>query len=104
VAVPGAIGSDGKLLEERGVSPVPGMFYVRREWQNSRASGLLCGVASDSDKLVGSQAVSERVLSAMSRQDRAVHKDHKLYGAALVNEKFFSKTFPNVQRASIRRP
>jgi putative flavoprotein involved in K+ transport len=52
VAVSGAIGSEGKLLEERGVSPVPGLFYVGREWQNNRASGLICGVASDADKVV----------------------------------------------------
>lgn len=37
----------GGFLEERGVSPIPGLFYVGREWQNSRASGLICGVSSD---------------------------------------------------------
>lgn len=36
-----------RFLEERGISPVPGLYYVGREWQNSRASGLVCGVYAD---------------------------------------------------------
>jgi putative flavoprotein involved in K+ transport len=35
------------FIEERGISPVPGLYYVGREWQNSRASGLVCGVQRD---------------------------------------------------------
>jgi putative flavoprotein involved in K+ transport len=37
-----------KFIEERGLSPIPGLYYVGREWQNSRASGLVCGVHRDS--------------------------------------------------------
>jgi putative flavoprotein involved in K+ transport len=36
-----------RFIEERGISPVPGLYYVGREWQNSRASGLVCGVHRD---------------------------------------------------------
>lgn len=36
-----------KFIEERGISAVPGLYYVGREWQNSRASGLACGVHRD---------------------------------------------------------
>jgi putative flavoprotein involved in K+ transport len=35
------------FAEERGVAPVPGLFYVGREWQNCRASALVCGVHRD---------------------------------------------------------
>ena len=48
--VPGAAGADG-FLQDRGVSPVPGLFYVGREWQTSRASGLVCGVARDAGSI-----------------------------------------------------
>ena len=36
------------FAEERGISPIPGLYYVGREWQNARASGLVCGVYRDS--------------------------------------------------------
>ncbi len=52
MSIPGATGAHGSFLEHRGLSPVPGLFYVGREWQNSRASGLLCGVADDAEKIV----------------------------------------------------
>lgn len=35
------------FLHDRGVTPVPGLYHVGREWQVSRASGLICGVARD---------------------------------------------------------
>ena len=35
------------FAEERGVAPVPGLFYVGREWQSCRASALVCGVHRD---------------------------------------------------------
>jgi putative flavoprotein involved in K+ transport len=46
VDVPGATRA-GRFLEDRGVAPVPGLYYVGRDWQRSRASGLICGVAYD---------------------------------------------------------
>jgi len=39
------------FIEERGISPIPGLYYVGREWQNARASGLVCGVHRDSLKI-----------------------------------------------------
>ena len=43
---------EGRFAEERGVSPVPGLFYIGRHWQNSRSSALLCGVGRDAASLV----------------------------------------------------
>jgi putative flavoprotein involved in K+ transport len=36
-----------RFVEDYGVAPVPGVYYVGREWQSSRASGLICGVHRD---------------------------------------------------------
>lgn len=50
--IPDAVGPAGRFLEDRGVSPVPGLFHVGRSWQTSRASALLCGVAFDAAAIV----------------------------------------------------
>ena len=50
--VPGAVDANGNHIEDRGVSPVPGLFYVGRSWQTSRASALLCGVDTDAARTV----------------------------------------------------
>lgn len=52
LAIEGAALRD-KFLEERGVSAVPGLYFVGREWQNSRASGLVCGVHRDAGVIAG---------------------------------------------------
>ncbi|HEY8520024.1 MAG TPA: NAD(P)/FAD-dependent oxidoreductase [Gammaproteobacteria bacterium] len=46
VDIPGAVGAD-TFVHERGAAPVAGLFYVGREWQTCRASGLICGVGRD---------------------------------------------------------
>ncbi len=50
VDIPGAT-EGARLLEQRGISPVSGLYYVGRDWQTSRASGLICGVAHDADTI-----------------------------------------------------
>jgi len=50
--VPGTTDVNGNHVEDRGVSPVPGLFYVGRSWQTSRASALLCGVGADAAGIV----------------------------------------------------
>lgn len=45
--IPEAVDAHGNYLEERGVSPVPGLFHVGRNWQNNRASALLTGAGND---------------------------------------------------------
>ncbi len=52
LVVPGATDVYGRILEDRGISPVPGLFYVGRSWQNNRASALLCGVGDEADAIV----------------------------------------------------
>ncbi|HEX7116127.1 MAG TPA: NAD(P)/FAD-dependent oxidoreductase [Steroidobacter sp.] len=50
VDIPGAT-EGNRFLEHRGISPVPGLYYVGRDWQTSRASGLICGVAYDAESI-----------------------------------------------------
>ena len=41
----------GRVRECRGVSPVPGLFFLARAWQNSRASALLRGAGAEASDL-----------------------------------------------------
>ncbi|MDQ6705318.1 MAG: hypothetical protein M3Z85_05055, partial [Acidobacteriota bacterium] len=45
--IPEAVGRHGNYLENRGVSPVTGLFHTGRNWQNNRASALLAGAGND---------------------------------------------------------
>jgi putative flavoprotein involved in K+ transport len=53
LGIDGAVGDSGQYSEDRGVCPVPGLFFVGRSWQTCRASALLCGVADDAARIVG---------------------------------------------------
>lgn len=50
--IPGTVYANGNHIEDRGVSPISGLYYVGRSWQTSRASALLCGVAADASRIV----------------------------------------------------
>jgi putative flavoprotein involved in K+ transport len=52
VRITGAVDANGNHIEDRGLSPIPGLFYVGRSWQTSRASALLCGVGADASCIV----------------------------------------------------
>ncbi len=54
--IPEAVDARGNYIQERGVSPVPGLFHIGREWQNNRASALLAGVGNDAAE-IAAQAV-----------------------------------------------
>jgi putative flavoprotein involved in K+ transport len=53
VEIPAAKDGAGRLLERRGVSPVPGLYLMGRDWQWSRGSGLLVGVGRDAAYVAG---------------------------------------------------
>lgn len=54
IEIPGALGDDGRLLHDAGVSPVPGLAYVGRPWQRNRASALVMGAGEDARRIVES--------------------------------------------------
>lgn len=48
------------FVEDRGVTPIRGLFHVGREWQTSRASALVCGVHLDAQRIA---ALAKRQLA-----------------------------------------
>jgi putative flavoprotein involved in K+ transport len=50
--IPDACHEDGLLLHSRGISPIPGLYYVGLPWQHKRTSGLLMGVGDDARYVV----------------------------------------------------
>jgi putative flavoprotein involved in K+ transport len=65
IDIPGAKDDAGRLVERRGVSPVPRLYRVGREWQWTRGSALLMGVARDAtfvaDRIIEELAVPAKV-------------------------------------------
>ncbi|MDQ6851861.1 MAG: NAD(P)/FAD-dependent oxidoreductase [Actinomycetota bacterium] len=43
--------ADGRPLQTRGVTPVPGLYFLGLHWMHTFKSGLLSGVGSDADHL-----------------------------------------------------
>jgi putative flavoprotein involved in K+ transport len=51
VRIPGVADAAGAFAHERGVSPVPGLFFIGRSWQTSRGSALVTGVGRDAAEI-----------------------------------------------------
>jgi len=47
MAIPEALDAKGSFMQERGIAPVPGLFFVGRNWQWTRGSALVTGVGDD---------------------------------------------------------
>jgi putative flavoprotein involved in K+ transport len=47
ITIPEATGPDGGFVQSRGISPVPGLYFVGQPWQWTRGSALLLGVGDD---------------------------------------------------------
>jgi putative flavoprotein involved in K+ transport len=43
--------AQGRPLQHRGVSPVPGLYFLGLHWMHTIKSGLLCGVGTDAEYL-----------------------------------------------------
>jgi putative flavoprotein involved in K+ transport len=59
LAVAGALDEAGRLVEQDGVSQVPGLYTVGRSWQRTRGSALLFGVGDDA-RLIVDRLAAER--------------------------------------------
>jgi putative flavoprotein involved in K+ transport len=64
VRIPGATDERRQFVEARGMSPVPGLFFVGRSWQWTRGSALLLGVGEDARFTIG------RVLHRLDTESR----------------------------------
>ncbi|PAD73972.1 flavin-containing monooxygenase [Paenibacillus campinasensis] len=54
----GALNDEGGVRHSRGISPVPGLYYVGLPWQTHRGSALLAGVSEDARCIV--EAILEK--------------------------------------------
>jgi putative flavoprotein involved in K+ transport len=80
--IPDAKRPDGLVIERRGVSPVPGLYYVGRSWQWTRGSALVLGVGKDA-AYIADQMEREGAASmpATPDIDRAMAETTAGYGA-----------------------
>ncbi|MFL5756237.1 MAG: flavin-containing monooxygenase [Chloroflexota bacterium] len=76
VRIPGASDEAGQFIESRGISPVPGLFFVGRSWQRNRGSALLLGVGADARFVI--RQIRHRLGSdAAGRVETASDADHR---------------------------
>lgn len=64
LTVPDALDDQGRFVEEGGVSPIPGLYFVGRPWQRNRASGLIMGVGDDA-KVIAEAIVARQRIAAL---------------------------------------
>jgi putative flavoprotein involved in K+ transport len=66
IGIPGVIG-DGKVIHRRGVTEVPGLYFLGLSWQHTRGSALLGFVHDDAVYLAGLIATQARAPHADAR-------------------------------------
>ncbi|MGB8955781.1 MAG: NAD(P)/FAD-dependent oxidoreductase [Tumebacillaceae bacterium] len=49
--VQGLFDQDGKLMHDRGKTPVPGVYFLGLHWQHNLGSGMMLGVGEDAEYL-----------------------------------------------------
>lgn len=52
ISIPGVLDVTGSPLHDRGVSPVPGLYWLGLPWQTRLNSSLICGIDHDAALLV----------------------------------------------------
>lgn len=68
-----ALDDQGRFLQEEGVSPVSGLYFLGRPWQRNRASALVMGVGDDAQQIVKAiTATRDRSLGARAGQAKVM--------------------------------
>lgn len=68
-----ALDDQGRFLQEEGVSPVSGLYFLGRPWQRNRASALVMGVGDDARQIVKAiTATRDRSLGARAGQAKVI--------------------------------
>lgn len=52
IQIDGAVDNRGKPIQNKGLSPIDGLYYIGLPWQYCRGSALVCGVGKDARFLV----------------------------------------------------
>jgi len=73
VAIPEAKDARDGFVHRRGVSAVPGLYFVGRSWQWTRGSALLAGVGDDAAYLAW--RIAERRPGRMAMEDDSRGQD-----------------------------
>jgi putative flavoprotein involved in K+ transport len=71
IELPAVKDADGGIVHRRGVTPVPGLFFVGLSWQHTRGSALIGFVKDDAAFIVG------RMGAHLADRAEAVGKDSK---------------------------
>ena len=66
VAIPEVKDAHGNIVQRRGLSPVPNLYFIGRSWQRSRGSALFLGVAADARYLT--DQIVKQLCPAAGRQ------------------------------------
>ncbi|MBO8163455.1 MAG: NAD(P)-binding domain-containing protein [Brevibacillus sp.] len=69
IQIPGVTDAEGRVVHHRGVSPIPGLFFIGLPWQYNRKSALLGGVGHDAAYL------TDRVKEWLTWQDDDKRKE-----------------------------
>ena len=73
VAIPEVKDAHGGAMHRRGVSAVPGVYFVGRSWQWTRGSALLAGVGDDAAYVA--RRIAERLPGRMAMDDDSRGQD-----------------------------
>ena len=65
---PSVLGPDGRVRHRRGVTEVPGLYFLGLSWQHTRGSALIGWVKDDAEFIAAEIAQNERVLEPDSRK------------------------------------
>jgi putative flavoprotein involved in K+ transport len=70
IRIPGVV-DDGRLIDRRGVTPVPGLYFLGLSWQHTRGSALVGFVGQDAaylaDRIAEHQHAVEPASAATSQ-------------------------------------
>ena len=75
---PSVLGPDGRVQHRRGVTEVPGLYFLGLSWQHTRGSALIGWVKDDAEFIAAEIAASqkERVLEPDTLKNPNVHAAH----------------------------
>jgi putative flavoprotein involved in K+ transport len=79
VAIPEVKDGRGGFVHWRGVSPVPGMYFIGQSWQWTRGSALLAGVGDDASYVVS--RITERLSRKMAEEEDAASRSGDIAAA-----------------------
>ena len=73
VAIPEVKDPRGGFVHWRGISPVPGLYFIGRSWQWTRGSALLAGVGDDAFYVVSQ--IAERLSGKITEEDNLASRN-----------------------------